>query len=165
MSSITNSPALFESVNAIRPTTKSSLADALWCSEAAILPGPFETVKYVLDGRALLHRVPWTRGSTYDQIFEQYVIRKYGRTIVVFDGYSDNQRTKECAHISRSGGTIGVTVHLFPAWHFKPRRKRSSLTSITNRDSLPFCLRGRNKQGARSTRQEEKPTSSLCKQH
>ena len=36
-------PALFESVNAIRPTTKSSMADALWCSDH------------------LLHRVPWTR--------------------------------------------------------------------------------------------------------
>ena len=46
-------PALFEAVNAIRPTTKSSLADALWCSEAAKLPGPFETVQHVLDGGAL----------------------------------------------------------------------------------------------------------------
>ena len=108
------SPALFESVNAIRPTTKSSLADAMWCSEAAILPRPSETVKYVLDGGALLHRVPWTKGATYDQIFEQYsayVIRKYGRTIDVFDGYSDNPSTNDCAHIRRSGGTIGVTVH------------------------------------------------------
>ena len=51
-------PALFESVNAIRPTIKSSLADALWRSEAAKLPGPFETVQYVLDGGALLHRIP-----------------------------------------------------------------------------------------------------------
>ena len=77
-------PALFESVNAIRPTTQSSLADALWCSESAQLPGPSETVQYVLErnGRSLLHRIPWTRGVTDDQIFEQYsayVIRTYGR--------------------------------------------------------------------------------------
>ena len=89
------SPALFESVNAIRPTTKSSLADALWCSEAEILPGPSETVQYVLDGEQ----------------YNAYVIRKYGRTIVVFDGYSDNPSTNDCAHMRRSGGTIGVTVH------------------------------------------------------
>ena len=107
-------PALFESVNAIRPTTKSSFADALWCSEAAKLPGPFETVKYVLDGGALLHRITWTRETTYDQIFEQYsayVIRKYGRAIVVFDGYSDKPSIKDCAHMRRSCGIIGVTVH------------------------------------------------------
>ena len=30
--------ALFETVNEIRPATKSSLADALWCSEAANFP-------------------------------------------------------------------------------------------------------------------------------
>ena len=107
-------PALFESVNAIRPTTKFSLADALWCSEAEKLPGPSETVQYVLGGGALLHRIHWTRGATYDQIFEQYsayVIRKYGRAIGVFDGYSDKPSTKDCAHMRRSKGTIGVTVH------------------------------------------------------
>ena len=29
----------------------------------------------------------------------------------MFDGYSDNPSTKDCAHMRRSGGTIGVTVH------------------------------------------------------
>ena len=70
------SPALFESVNTIQPTTQSSLVDALCCSEAEILPGPSETVQYVLDGEQ----------------YSAYIIRKYGRTIVVFDGYSDNPR-------------------------------------------------------------------------
>ena len=106
-------PTLFESVNAIRPTTKSSLTDALWCSDAG-KPGPSKTVKYVFDCGALLDHIPWTRGATYDQILEQYsayVIRKYGRTIVVFYGYSDKPSTKVCAHM-RSDGAIGVTVHL-----------------------------------------------------
>ena len=51
-------PALFESINAIQPTTKSSLADALWCSQAARLPGPSETIQYILDRGVLLHRIP-----------------------------------------------------------------------------------------------------------
>ena len=55
------SPAIFKSVNAIRLTTKSSLTYAMWCSEAAKLPVPSETVQYVLDGGALLNRIPWTR--------------------------------------------------------------------------------------------------------
>ena len=29
----------------------------------------------------------------------------------MFDGYNDNPSTKDCAHIRRSGVTIGVTVH------------------------------------------------------
>jgi len=93
-------PALFDSVNSIRLTTKSSLADALWCSEAAKLPGPSGTVHYVLDGGALLHRVPWAKGATYDQICEQYsayVTKKYRKATVAFDGYS-NTSTKDCSY-------------------------------------------------------------------
>ena len=61
-----------------------------------------------------MHRIPWSRGATYNQIFEQYttyVIRKYGRIIVVFDGYSETPSTKDCAHMRRPTGTIGVAVH------------------------------------------------------
>ena len=107
-------PALFESVNAIRSTTKSILEDALWCSEDEKLPRPSDTVQYVIDGGALLHRIHWTRGATYDQISGQYgayVIKKYGRASVVFAGYSDKSSIKDCAHMRRSGGTLGVTVH------------------------------------------------------
>ena len=89
------SPALFESVNEFRPTTKSSLADSLWCSEAAILPGPSETVQqYVLYGGALYHRVSWTR-----------------------------EATKDCAHMRRSGGTIGVTVHFTSSMAFQTKKE------------------------------------------
>ena len=72
-----------------------------------------KTVQYVLYGEALLHQIPWTRRATCDQIFEQYsayVIRKYDRSIVVLDGYSEKPSTKDCAHMRRSGGTIGVTL-------------------------------------------------------
>jgi len=119
-------PDLFESVNAICPTTKSSLADALWCSGAAKLPGPSETVQYVLDGGALLHRIPWTVGATYAQIVEQYseyVVRKYGKAIVVFDGYNGRPSTKDCAHTRRSGGTIGVTVQFTSSMAFQTRKE------------------------------------------
>ena len=105
---------------------KCSLADALWCSEAAKLPGPSETVQYVLDGGALLHHILWTRGATYDQIFEQYivyVIRKYGRAIVVFDGYNDKPSTKDIAYMKRLGGTICVTVHFTSSMGLQTKRE------------------------------------------
>ena len=74
------------------------MADALWCSEAAKLPGPSETVQYVLDGGALLHRGPRTKGATYDQICEQYsayVTKQYEKATVVFDAYSDTSSIKD----------------------------------------------------------------------
>ena len=95
------------SVNAIRPTTKSCLPDALSCSGATILPGPSETVQYVLDGEQ----------------YSAYVIRKYCRTNVVFDGYSDNPSTKDCARMRRSGGTIGVTVRFISSMALQAKKE------------------------------------------
>jgi hypothetical protein len=37
------------------------------------LTEPSGEVQYVLDGGALLLRIPWERGSTYDEICQQYV--------------------------------------------------------------------------------------------
>ena len=54
---------------------------------------PIGNVKHMLDGGALLHRFLWPRGSpTYKVVCDlycTYVQRKYGRAIVVFDGYSE----------------------------------------------------------------------------
>ena len=133
---------MFESVNAIRSPTKSILAYALWCSEAKKLPGPSETVQYVLDGGALLHRISWTRGTTYDQISEQYstyVIRKYGRAIVVFAGYSDKPSTKDRAHIRRLGGTIGVAVHVTSSMALQTKKKEF-LSNKHNKQRLIVLL-------------------------
>ena len=47
-------------------------------------------VHFVLDGGAVLHRVPWPRGITYDAIcslYVQYVAKRCGKATVVFDGY------------------------------------------------------------------------------
>ena len=142
------------------------MADALWCSEAAILPGPSETVQYVLDGRALLHRVPWIRGATYDQIFEQYsayVIRKYGRTIVVLDGYSDNPSTKDCAHIRRSGGTIGVTVHFISSMALQTK-KEEFLSNKHNKQRFIAVLYHRPEQAGCEIHQSRGETDVLIVQ-
>ena len=118
------------------------MADALCCSEAAKLPEPSETVQYVVDGGALLHRIHWTRGATYDQIFEQYsayVIKKYGRVIVVFDGYSTKPSTKDCAHMRRSDGTIGVTV-LFTSSMSLQTKKEEFLSNKHNQQRFIALL-------------------------
>ena len=44
----------------------------------------------ILDGEALIHHIPWIRGGTYKNVFtlySDYVRRKYGNAIVIFDGF------------------------------------------------------------------------------
>ena len=52
--------------------------------------GPKGEVQYVLDGGALLHRIPRPRGfPIYREICDmycQYVTGKYGAAFVIFDG-------------------------------------------------------------------------------
>lgn len=68
---------------------------------------------YVLDGGALLHRLPWEVGKTYGEIVENYigyVQRHYEQSVViVFDGYSNRLSTKDVAH-KRRNATTGQKV-------------------------------------------------------
>ncbi len=66
----THPPALFESRNTMRPANKAQLADALWSQE--INADRSNGAQYVLDGGALLHRIPWTKGSRWEDIYASY---------------------------------------------------------------------------------------------
>ena len=60
----------------------------------------------MLDAGALLHRIPWPKGKTYDEIcdtYVEYVLQKYGRATVVFDRYLDGPSTKDASHERRTG--------------------------------------------------------------
>jgi hypothetical protein len=60
---------------------------------------------HVLDGGALLHRVPWFKGDSYSVIFERYykyINGNFKSAIVVFDGYDSGPSTKDIAHTRRS---------------------------------------------------------------
>ena len=87
--------ALFDSSLTLRQPQKPVLADAIWAKLSSnATSGPEGDVQHVLDGGALLHRIPWPRGSaTYQDIrglYCSHVTKKYGNAIVVFDGYDDN---------------------------------------------------------------------------
>jgi hypothetical protein len=105
-------PALAESPDFLNEPQKANFADALWTSvsnkDVAI---PKES-KYVIDGGALLHRIPWTCGATFSSIIDShtnYVLKKYGKAVVVFDGYTAAS-TKDMAHKRRAKGKQGPTV-------------------------------------------------------
>ena len=106
--------ALFDSSLTLRQPQKPVLADAIWAKLSSnATSGPEGDVQHVLDGGALLHRIPWPRGSaTYQDIcglYCSYVTKKYGNAIVVFDGY-DDMSTKNMTHQRRAAGKAGATV-------------------------------------------------------
>ena len=57
-----------------------------------------------------MHQLSWPRGSAYSELAEMYsnfVIRVYGKGIVVFDGYINGPSTKDMTHLRRTNGCSG----------------------------------------------------------
>ena len=106
--------ALFDNVGLPRQPNKATLADALWemVKEEQTEPNGDE-LHYVLDGGALLQRLPWSRGETFEnicQMYVTYVTKHYGKATIVFDGYEDGPAIKDATHCRRAGSSKGPTV-------------------------------------------------------
>ena len=83
-------PALFDSSLLLREAKKPALADAIRKHVGPDVPADnvVDGSQYVLDGGALLQRIPWSIGSTYTYIFHQYtqyVVKKYGKVWCLMD--------------------------------------------------------------------------------
>ena len=55
-------------------------------------------------GGFLVHRIPWQRGTTYNDIcrmYTYYVTRRFGHAIIMFDGHQEELSTKYGAHERR----------------------------------------------------------------
>ena len=105
-------PALFDSSLLLREPQKPVLANTIWDNLTQDSPGISGEVQFVLDGGSLLQRIPWTRGATYREIctvYTDYVVKKYGEAIVVFDGYGESS-TKDMVHQRRAKGQAGIAV-------------------------------------------------------
>jgi len=122
-------PALFDCSLLPRQANKPALADAIWTiTKNNQTGGPTGNVDFVLDGGALLHRVPWPRGITYDGIcslYVQYVANRYEKATVVFDGYQNGPSTKDVTH-QRRAGAYGPTVNFDSAMVAKLKKRRVS---------------------------------------
>ena len=67
-------------------------------------------VHCIVDGGGLLQRLPWRRGDLFEnicQMYVDYVMRKYSRATVVFDGYVDGPSIKDVTHNRRTGVRSG----------------------------------------------------------
>ena len=61
----------------------------------------------------MVHRIPWQRDTTYNDTCRQYtnyVTRKCGHSIIVFDGYQEGLSTKDGAHERRTSRSADPTV-------------------------------------------------------
>ena len=126
-------PAVFESPLLLRQAQKPVLADALWSLlQTPNIPAISGQVQYVLDGGALIQRIPWKKGATYSEIlgiYTEYVTRKYGHAIVVFDGYL-NSSTKDMTHQRRLKSKIGATVTFTEKMHLTMTKSEFLMNKI-----------------------------------
>ena len=86
-----------------KPDLKNALLDQLGLSEC-IMSDILQDTNYVLDGWSLLQRLPWTVGSTFDEIcqpFKNYLLNKYGTTENI-----TGQRTDELGRARKKNSTI-----------------------------------------------------------
>ena len=73
-------PAMFDTSSLPRVAIKSALANEIWDLVKHEKTVPSTNVYHVIDGGALLHRVPWPRGYTVAAIcklFVEYVNQRY----------------------------------------------------------------------------------------
>jgi hypothetical protein len=111
-------PALFETKHVLLKANKPSLGQAIW---ATVPQGEQQSIpsncQYVLDGGALLHRIPWQIGETFKSILDRYVsyvMRHYRKAVVIFDGYASGPSTKDGTHQRRIGKRQGRAVNFQP---------------------------------------------------
>ena len=104
---LTQEPMSLLSKGLTRKPDKPSLRKALMKDEDAVTKDQLDADSiFVVDGGALLHRVRWMKGTTFEELCENYVqyVRKHYKTCaVVFDGYGVPS-TKSDEHLRRSKG-------------------------------------------------------------
>ena len=101
---------------------------------------------------ALLHRVPWSRGITYDAIcsfYVQYVANKYGKATVVFDGYQNGPSRKDGTH-QRRAGAYGPTVN-FDSTMIAKLKIEEFIANKENKQKFIHLLRNKLEQSGCST--------------
>jgi len=108
--------SLFDTNLRMRNADKATLQQALF-KEApkSIIKVEPVGMTFVIDGGALLQRLPWPKCSTYGAIcllYSKYIDRHFsaGEVVIVFDGYSSGPTTKDEAHHRRAASGMGVDV-------------------------------------------------------
>jgi hypothetical protein len=62
----------------------------------------------------IIHWIPWPRAATYSNVcalYVDYVTRKYGNAVVLFDGYEHGPSTKDATHLRRMWTNVDPKVN------------------------------------------------------
>lgn len=138
--------ALFDNSLLMRLPDKASLQTGLVkkvpscvCMEVQC-PGD---VVHVVDGGALLQRLPWPSHTTFAQLsslYVEYVHNHYKCAVVVFDGYESGPSTKDEAHQRRSRlSNIGAEVDFKPEMYLT-MKKKSFLANPKNKQKFLYFI-------------------------
>ena len=98
------STSLFDSPGVPRLANKAALADSLLNHIQIPAQRSISNPLHVLDGGFLLHRILWSLDVSFQEIcddYKRYVCSKYGKCMVVFDGYTDDPTVKDMTHQRR----------------------------------------------------------------
>ena len=134
-------PTLFDTSLLLREPQKPMLANAIWNLLTQDTPEIPEKVKFVLDGGSLLQHIPWKQGATYGDIctvYTDYVAKKYGEAIVVFDSYGKSS-TKGMVHQRRAKGRAAVAVTFTEDMKFSTK-KVNFLANNINKQRFIYLL-------------------------
>lgn len=89
----------------------------------------------MFDGRALLQRLPWSRGQTFESIchmYVAYVTNRYGKAAIVFDGYEDGPAIMDATHWQLQGTKCGIHRRDFVEAEEKVSRQQSKQTKVSS---------------------------------
>ena len=135
-------PALFDDSGLPREANKPALADEIWKLANDPQSDVPENVLHVLDGGALLQRVPWQQGMSIEatcSMYVKYVRGRYGNAHIVFDGYEGGPSIKDATHRRRAGGRVGPSVSLTSQTIIQ-LKKEEFLANKTNKQHFIFLL-------------------------
>ena len=107
--------SLFDSDGIPLKAVKGQLQKHLWTTYHMkdSIPLLSDMTKYVIDGGALLHLIPWPKSGTIGEVLQMYVRYindKYQNATIVFDGYHGEPTTKDITHQMRKSGRPGVKI-------------------------------------------------------
>ena len=146
-----NYPLILDRFSQYKPDLKSVLANSIWNvappisdDERRKLLGSCHT-KHVLYGGALMHKIPWQTGLTYDSIYQRYVsyaVKKYKQPTVIFDGYDGGPAPKDGPQSRRGGPPAALRNVLFtPSMQLQPK-KEDFLSNKKNKQHFIYMFSG-----------------------
>ena len=89
--------------------------------------------------RCPIHRTPWPRGSTVDNVSQQYIkymTKMYGAAIIISYWKCTGPATKDSTHLRRKRTSSSVTVNLTGAMIIQCKTKAILSNEINKQDSL-----------------------------